>query len=48
MDRIEGNSEILMETVGKAFCRETVLKTKMKRAIRYQAHERKEDCFMKS
>lgn len=48
MDRTKRNSKILVKTVGKVFCRETVLKNKMKRAIRRQASKRKEDGFMSS
>lgn len=35
MDRAKGNSEILVKTVGKVFCREIVLKNKTKRTIRH-------------
>ena len=38
MDRTKRNSEILVKTVGKVFCKETVLKNKMKRTIRDEAY----------
>ena len=46
MDGTKRNSEILVKTVGKVFCRETVLKNKMKRTIRNQAYRRKGESFM--
>ena len=48
MDRSKRNSEILVKAIGKVFCRETILKNKMKRTIRDQAYGRKTESFINS